>query len=112
MLLVLKFLLNAAALVLVARLFSGIHLEGYLPALVAVLVLALVNTLVKPILFLLTLPLTLLTLGLFLFILNALMFKLAAALVPGFSVHGVWAAIGGAALYSIFTMLINWVFGW
>lgn len=106
--LALRFLLNSLALLLVARLFAGIYLQGPLAVAAAVLVLGLVNTLIRPLFLLLTLPLTVLTLGLFALVINALMFKLAAALVPGFSVSGAWAAIGGAALYTLLTTLINW----
>jgi len=107
----LRFALNALALLVVARILPGIYLSGLASALVAVLVLGLVNTLVRPVLFLLTLPLTILTLGLFAFVVNALAFWLASALTPGFSVNGWWAALGGAALYSLLTAIINWTVG-
>jgi len=110
--LVLRFFLNSLALLLVAHLFAGIYLSGLPSALAAVLVLGLVNTLIRPLVLLLTLPLTILTLGLFALVVNALMFKLTSFLVPGFSVTGAWAAIGGALLYSLLTSLINRFLQW
>lgn len=79
-------------------------MESFGAALIAALVLGLVNTLVKPVLFLLTLPVTVLTLGLFIFVLNALMFWMVATFVDGFQVAGFWSALFGALLYS----LISW----
>lgn len=73
-------------------------------ALIAALVLGLVNTLIRPLLVLLTLPVTLLTLGLFIFVINGLMFWAVASMIGGFEVSGFWAAVGGALLYS----LISW----
>ena len=95
-----RMILNAVALWIIAHVIPGIHV-GPLSALVAALVLGAVNAVVRPILIVLTLPVTILTLGIFLLVINAAMFGLAAFLVPGFTVHGFWAALAGSILYSI-----------
>jgi putative membrane protein len=85
---VLYFVVMAAAMVVLSRIMPGFQVAGWGPAFIAAVVLALVNTIVKPILFILTLPFTIITLGLFLFVLNALMLWLTSVLVPGFRVSG------------------------
>ncbi|MBL8340353.1 MAG: phage holin family protein, partial [Rubrivivax sp.] len=90
-----RWLLLAAALLLVAHLYPGVSVASFGSALVAALVIGLFNTLVRPLLVLLTLPVTLLTLGLFLFVINALMFWAAASLLDGFNVAGFTAALIG-----------------
>jgi len=107
--LVARWIVNAAALLLVAYLYPGVHVDGFLPALGAALVLGLVNAVIRPILVLLTLPATLLTLGLFLFVINALLFWLVAEIVHGFTVTGFWAALLGSILYSVITLITSWV---
>lgn len=102
-----RWFLNALALYIVANIVSGIQLENFGSALVAVLVISFVNALIKPILFLLTLPITILTLGLFTFVLNAFMLMLAGNLTPGFSVDGFWAAIIGSILLAIVNALLH-----
>jgi putative membrane protein len=104
---VIRILLNAVALVLTAGLFESINLEGFFSAILAVMILAFINAFIRPIFLLLTLPLTVMTLGLFTLVINAALFKLAAALVPGFYVGGFWSALGGALIYSILVLLIN-----
>ena len=99
--LVLVWILNAIALLGVAALYPGVQVQDWLSAAIAALVLGLVNTLVKPLLVLLTLPVTILTLGLFLVVLNALLFWGVAEVLPGFNVSGFWAAVLGAILYSV-----------
>jgi putative membrane protein len=101
----LRVLVNAVAIVVAAAIVPGIKVSGVLPALGAGLVLGLVNAVVRPILLLLTLPLTLLTLGLFLFVLNGLCLWLTSALVRGFEVQGFWPAVFGALLVSV----VSWV---
>lgn len=101
----LRVLVNAAAIYAAAALVPGIALAGLGAALIAGLVLGLVNAVVRPILVLLTLPVTLLTLGLFLLVLNGLCLWLTSRLVPGFEVHGFWAAVLGAVLVSI----VSWI---
>ena len=105
--LVLKVLLNALALGLTAQLFDSIWIEGFFSAVFAVIILALSNTFIRPVLIFLTLPLTLLTLGLFTLVINALLFKLTSTLVPGFHVGGFWSALGGAIVYSLLTLAVN-----
>jgi len=104
---IVRWLLLAAALLLVAHLYPGVHVASFGSALVAALVLGLFNTLVRPLLVLLTLPVTLLTLGLFLFVINALMFWAAAAVLDGFAVTGFGAALIGSLLYSLCGMVID-----
>lgn len=107
MTLLLVWLLNAVSLLVVAYVLPGISLTSFGAALIAALVLGLLNTLVKPVLILLTLPITIVTLGLFLLILNALMFWLAGSILKGFSVNGFWWACAGALLYSLISGLLS-----
>ncbi len=102
----LTWFLTAAALLLVAAILPGISVESFGVALIAALVMGLVNLLVRPLLILLTLPLNLLTLGLFSFIINALMFGLVAWLVPGFEVSNFLSALVGALLLSVVTTVV------
>jgi putative membrane protein len=105
--LLLKWLLSAGALLLVAAVFSGVQVQSYSSALLAAAVIALLNTLVRPVLVVLTLPATLLTVGLFLFVINGLMLWAASGLLGGFHVTGFWAAVWGAILYSLIGMAIE-----
>ena len=105
--LIVRWLLLAAALLLVANVYSGVSVVGFGAAMIAALVLGLMNTLVRPILVLLTFPITLLTLGLFLFVINALMFWGAASVLEGFQVAGFGAALIGSVLYSLCAMVID-----
>ena len=102
-----RWLLLAAALLLVAYLYPGVTVADFPAALLAALVLGLFNTLVRPLLVLLTLPVTLITLGLFLFVINALMFWAAASVLDGFNVAGFSAALIGSLLYSLCGMVID-----
>jgi putative membrane protein len=102
---VVRTLLNAATIALAAALVPGIRLDGAWPALLAGLVLGLVNALVRPVLVILTLPLTVVTLGLFLLVLNGVCLALTAWLVPGFDVDGLLAAVLGALVISA----VSWV---
>ena len=99
--------INALALLLVAYLLKGIHVNGFGSALIAALVLGLVNTLIRPILVILTLPVTLLTLGLFIFITNALLFLFVGNLLAGFQVASFGAALLGSILYSVISWLLS-----
>ena len=105
-----RLLLNGVAIIVAAWLLPGIHITGPVPALVAGVILGFVNAIVRPVLFLLTLPFTLITLGLFIFVLNAICFGLTAWLVPGLSVDGFWWALLGALLVSIVSWMLNGVF--
>ena len=99
--------INALALLLVAYLLKGIHVNGFGSALIAALVLGLVNTLIRPVLVILTLPVTLLTLGLFIFIINALLFLFVGNLLAGFQVASFGAALLGSILYSVISWLLS-----
>lgn len=103
----LHLVLTAVALLIVANVVSGVHIGGFLPALIGALILGVVNAFVRPIMIVLTLPLTVVTLGLFLFVVNALMFWLAAALVPGFQIGGFGAALLGSLLLTVLNLLID-----
>jgi putative membrane protein len=104
---IVRWMLLAAALLLVANLYPGVSVASFGAALWAAFVLGLLNTLVRPLLVLLTLPVTLVTLGLFLFVINALMFWSAASLLDGFNVAGFAAALIGSLLYSVCGMVID-----
>lgn len=102
-----KWLLSAAALLLVAYIYPGVAVKSFGAALVAAFVLGLLNTVVRPVLVVLTLPVTLVTLGLFMFVINALMFWAAASLLDGFHVNGFLAALLGSLIYSALGVLID-----
>ncbi len=104
---IVRWLLLAAALLLVAHVYPGVTVASFSAALIAAFVLGLFNTLVRPLLVLLTLPVTLLTLGLFLFVINALMFWAAAAVLDDFNVAGFSAALIGSLLYSLCGVVID-----
>jgi putative membrane protein len=105
--LVLTWLINAIALLAVPYLMHSVDVTSIGAALVAALVLGLVNTLIRPVLLLLTLPVTLVSLGLFIFIINGFMFWLVAQWVDGFHVDSFLSAIGGAVLYSIISWALS-----
>lgn len=105
--LILVWILNAVALLIVAYILPGITVASFGSALIAALVLGLLNTLVKPVLILLTLPITIVTLGLFLLVLNALVFWLAGSILKGFQVNGFWWALLGAFVYSVVSGLLS-----
>jgi putative membrane protein len=102
-----KWLLSAAALLAVAHLYSGVQVGSFSSALIAALVIGLFNTILRPLLIVLTLPVTVLTLGLFLFVINALMFWSAAGILDGFHVQGFSAALIGSLMYTVLGMVIN-----
>jgi putative membrane protein len=105
--LLLRWALLAGALLLVAHLYPGVEVKSFGAAMVAALVLGLLNSVVRPVLLLLTLPITVLTLGLFVFIINALMFWAAASLLDGLHVNGFVAALIGSLLYTLCAMAID-----
>ena len=109
--LILKWLLSAAALLGVAYVYGGVSVASFGTAMVAALIIGLLNMLVRPVLVLLTIPVTLVTLGLFLFVINALMFWAASGLVSGFHVSGFWAALLGSLIYSVLGLLIEAALG-
>lgn len=100
---IIHLLLTSVAVVLTAFVVPGVVVEGFGSAILVALVLGLLNVFVKPLLVLLTLPATMLTLGLFLFVINALLILLASAIVPGFKVNGFWWAL----LYSILLTIVS-----
>jgi putative membrane protein len=102
--LLIVWLINALALLALPYIVPSVQVDGFVTALVAALVLGLVNTLIRPVLVVLTLPVTILTLGLFIFVINGLMFWLVASFLKGFQVAGFWSAVLGALVYA----LISW----
>ncbi|MGD1214022.1 MAG: phage holin family protein [Terriglobales bacterium] len=107
--LLLHWILSAVAVWIVAHVVPGISVSGPVAALIAALVIGLINATLGLLLKILTFPLTLLTLGLFWFVINALMLELAAALVPGFQVRGFVAALIGAVLLSVVSSVLQWL---
>ncbi len=105
--LLLHWLISAASLIIAAYIIPGIEIRGLGTALIAPIVIGLVNATLGLILKILTLPLTFLTLGLFWLIINALMLQLAAAIVPGFYVSGFWSAFFGAIILSLVSMVLR-----
>ncbi len=105
--LIVRWMLLSAALLLVAHLYRGVTVDSFGSAMLAAFVIGLFNTLVRPLLVLLTLPVTLLTLGLFLFVINALLFWAAASVLAGFHVAGFGAALIGSVIYSLCGMVID-----
>lgn len=103
----LVWLINALALLTVAYLMPSIHLDSIGTALVAAVVLGLVNAVIRPILILLTLPATLLSLGLFIFVINGLLFWLVGSYLKGFTVEGFWSGFFGAIIYSIVSWALS-----
>ena len=107
----LHLILTAALILLVAKLVRGIEVGGWGTALLAALILGLVNAVVRPLMVFLTFPLTIVTLGLFLFVINALMLLLVSALVPGMRVQGFGPALVGSFLLTVLNMLIAFFLG-
>ena len=105
--LIVKWLLSAAALLLVAYIYPGVVVTSFTAAMIGALVLGLLNTVVRPVLVVLTLPVTLVTLGLFMFVINALMFWAAASLLDGLHVSGFGAALLGSLIYSVLGIVIE-----
>ncbi len=101
--LLLLWVLNALALLTVANFLPGIHIAGIWAALVAALFLGFVNTLIRPVLVVLTLPVSLVTLGLFIFVINGLLFWFIGSILKGFVVDGFWYGVAGSMLYSFFS---------
>jgi putative membrane protein len=102
-----NWVVNALALFIVSKIITGIRLQDFWSALMAVAVIGLVNTLIKPVLLFLTFPITILTLGLFTFVVNAFMLILASSLTPGFKVDGFGTALVGSILLSLVSTLLH-----
>ena len=105
--LVLVWLVNALALLALPYVFPGVKVDTFVAALIAALALGLINTLIRPLLILLTLPVTLLTVGLFIFVINGLLFWWVGSFVDGFHVSGFWSGFFGAIIYSIISWLLS-----
>jgi len=109
--LIIRILLTAVAVFLIAKFLPGVSVAGYGTAVIVALVLALLNLIVKPILVLLTLPVTILTLGLFLLVINAIIILLADSFVSGFGVDGFWIALIFSLLLSVFQSILFSILG-
>ena len=105
--LLLTWLINALALLAIKYILPSITVDSFVTALIVAVVLGLINTLIRPIFVLLTLPVTILTLGLFLFVINGLLFWAVGSFVPGFHVAGFWAGVFGAIIYSIISWALS-----
>lgn len=101
----LNWLFSAIAILITAYLLPGVDVDGFVAALILAVVLGIINAFIKPIILILTLPINVLTLGLFTFVINALLIMLAANVVPGFSVNGFWDAM----FFAIVLALVSWV---
>lgn len=109
--LLLKWLLSAAALLFVAYVYGGVQVQSFSSALIAAFVIGLFNAVLRPVLVILTLPVTVVTVGLFLFVINALMFWAAAGMLDGFHVNGFMAALLGSLIYSALGLVIESALG-
>ncbi|MDQ0588309.1 phage holin family protein [Variovorax paradoxus] len=108
---IIKWLLSAVALLAVAYLYPGVQVASFGSALIAAAVIGLLNMIVRPVLVVLTLPVTIVTLGLFLFVINALLFWAASGLLSGFQVSGFVAALIGSLIYSLLGLVIEAALG-
>ena len=109
MFLLIRLVINIVAILIIAYLFPKvIRVEGFWAALIAAFLLGVVNAIIRPVLVFLTLPITILTLGLFLLVINGLMLWLVSALVKGFQVNGLWGAVLGSILISIVSWILSW----
>lgn len=102
-----RWLTTTAAILATAYLLEGIQVSGFFPAVFAAALLGILNAFFRPIALLLTLPINILSLGLFTFIINALMLKMASGVIPGFNVYGFWTAVFGSLLISLISWLLN-----
>ena len=102
-----RILVTALALLITARLVTGIDVEGVYPAIIAALILGILNVVVKPVLVILTLPVTIVTLGLFMFVINASLFMFAASFIDGFNVSGFLVALLGSLIVSVISAVVN-----
>ena len=105
--LLIRWLALTAAIVIASYLISGIEITGFFSAFFAAAILGILNIFFRPILFILTLPINLLTFGLFTFVINALLLKMASGVISGFQVHGFWSAVFGALVISVVNWLLN-----
>ena len=103
----LRWLILTVAIIVTSYLSGGIHVNGFFSAFFAAAILGILNAFFRPLLLLLTLPLNILTLGLFTFVINAIMLMMASGVIPGFEVHGFWAAVFGSLLISIISWFLT-----
>jgi putative membrane protein len=108
LILITKLAINALALLVVDAIFQGIWFDNNQATIAAAVVLALVNTYLRPLVVVLTLPINILTLGLFTLVINAFMLELVSWVIPAFHVNGFWTAVGGALVISVISFLLNW----
>lgn len=106
---ILQWIVSGVAVLVTSKIVSGFKIHGFFAALIAVAVLGFANAILWPILFVLTLPINILTLGLFTFVINGIVLKICAALVPGFEIDGWWAAILGSIVLSLVSMVLHYV---
>jgi putative membrane protein len=111
MYLLLAWLANIVSLAVADWIFGGVTIDGWWPLLLGAAVLGIANTIVKPILTLLTLPLVIVTLGLFYFVINVLMLALAEWIAPDFSIDGFWTYVGATIVVSIVNWAMYWIYG-
>ena len=102
-----RWIILTASIIIASYLLEGIHISGFFSAFFAAAALGILNALFRPILLILTLPINVLTLGLFTFIINALMLKMASGIIPGFEVYGFWTAVIGSLIISVISWLLN-----
>lgn len=102
-----RWIILTVSIIIASYLLEGIHISGFFSAFFAAAALGILNALFRPILLILTLPINVLTLGLFTFIINALMLKMASGIIPGFEVHGFWTAVIGSLIISVISWLLN-----
>jgi putative membrane protein len=102
-----RWLTLTVAIIVTAYLFDGIHISGFFSAFWAAAMLGILNALFRPLALLLTLPINILTLGFFTFVINALMLKMASGVIEGFEVHGFWPAVFGSLMISVISWLLN-----
>ena len=102
-----RWIIFTVSIIIASYLLEGIHISGFFSAFFAAAALGILNALFRPILLILTLPINVLTLGLFTFIINALMLKMASGIIPGFEVHGFWTAVIGSLIISVISWLLN-----
>jgi putative membrane protein len=108
---IVRLLINAIALLIVTRFIAGFHVDGFLAALIAAVIISLINATIGAFLKFITLPLTFVTLGLFWWVINALMLILASQISPGFHVDGFLPAFIGAIILALVNFLLKWIVG-
>ena len=105
--LLLRWLILTSGIIIASYLLEGIHVSGFVPAFFAAALLGILNALFRPVLILLSLPINILSLGLFTFVINALMLVMVSGIISGFEVHGFWTAVFGSLIISIISWLLN-----